>query len=161
MMTIKVGDRIPSMTLVKVTADGPQPVQTDDFFAGRRIALFSVPGAFTPTCSARHLPGFVERAEELKAKGVDEIACTAVNDAFVLAAWAKSAGAEDKVTMLADGNGDFAEALGLTMDGSKFGMGKRGSRWSAIVEDGVVRELNVEEPGAFSVSSAEFLVGQL
>ena len=161
MMTIKVGDRIPSMTLVKATADGPQPVQTDDFFAGRRIALFSVPGAFTPTCSARHLPGFVERAEELKAKGVDEIACTAVNDAFVLAAWAKSAGAEDKVTMLADGNGDFAEALGLTMDGSKFGLGKRGSRWSAIVEDGVVRELNVEEPGAFSVSSAEFLVGQL
>lgn len=160
-MTIKVGDRIPSMTLVKATSDGPQPVQTDDYFAGRRIALFSVPGAFTPTCSARHLPGFVERAEELRAKGVDEIACTAVNDAFVLAAWAKSAGAEDKVTMLADGNGDFAEALGLTMDGSKFGLGKRGSRWSAIVEDGVVKELNVEEPGAFSVSSAEFLAGQL
>jgi glutaredoxin/glutathione-dependent peroxiredoxin len=160
-MTIKVGDRIPSMTLVKATPDGPQPVQTDDYFAGRRVALFSVPGAFTPTCSARHLPGFVERAEELKAKGVDEIACTAVNDAFVLGAWAKSAGAEDKVTMLADGNGEFAEALGLTMDGSKFGLGKRGSRWSAIVEDGVVKELNVEEPGAFSVSSAEFLVGQL
>jgi peroxiredoxin len=160
-MTIKVGDRIPSMSLVKATADGPQPVQTDDYFAGRRIALFSVPGAFTPTCSARHLPGFVERAEELKAKGVDEVACTAVNDAFVLAAWAKSAGAEGKVTMLADGNGDFAEALGLTMDGSKFGLGKRGSRWSAIVEDGVVKELNVEEPGAFSVSSAEYLIGQL
>jgi peroxiredoxin len=160
-MTIKVGDRIPSATLVKATADGPQPVQTEDYFAGRRIALFSVPGAFTPTCSARHLPGFVERAEELKAKGVDEVACTAVNDAFVLAAWAKSAGAEGKVTMLADGNGDFADALGLTMDGSKFGLGKRGSRWSAIVEDGVVKELNVEEPGAFSVSSAEFLIGQL
>ena len=160
-MTIKVGDRIPSATLIKATADGPQPVQTDDYFAGRKIALFSVPGAFTPTCSARHLPGFVERAEELKAKGVDEIACTAVNDAFVLGAWAKSAGAEGKVTMLADGNGDFAEALGLTMDGSKFGLGKRGSRWSAIVVDGVVSELNVEEPGAFSVSSAEFLVGQL
>lgn len=160
-MTIKVGDRIPSMTLVKATSDGPQPVETDDYFAGRKIALFSVPGAFTPTCSARHLPGFVERADELKAKGVDEIACTAVNDAFVLAAWAKSAGAEDKVTMLADGNGAFAEALGLTMDGSKFGLGKRGSRWSAIVDDGVVGELNVEEPGAYSVSSAEFLVGQL
>ena len=160
-MTIKVGDRIPGMTLVKATADGPQPVQTDDYFAGRRIALFSVPGAFTPTCSARHLPGFVERAEELRAKGVDEIACTAVNDAFVLAAWARSAGAEDKVTMLADGNGDFAEALGLTMDGSKFGLGKRGSRWSAIVEDGVVKELNVEEPGAFSVSSADYMLGQL
>ena len=160
-MTIKVGDRIPSMSLVKATSEGPQPVQTDDYFAGRKIALFSVPGAFTPTCSARHLPGFVERAEELHAKGVDEVACTAVNDAFVLAAWAKSAGAEGKVTMLADGNGDFAEALGLTMDGAKFGLGKRGSRWSAIVEDGVVKELNVEEPGAFSVSSAEFLIGQL
>ena len=160
-MTIKVGDRIPSMTLVKATSDGPQPVQTDEYFAGRKIALFSVPGAFTPTCSARHLPGFVEKADELAAKGVDEVACTAVNDAFVLAAWAKSAGAEDKVTMLADGNGDFAEALGLVMDGSKFGMGKRGSRWSAIVEDGVVQELNVEEPGAFSVSSAEFLSAQL
>ena len=109
-MTIKVGDRIPSMTLVKATADGPQPVQTDDYFAGRKVALFSVPGAFTPTCSARHLPGFVEKAEELQAKGVDEIACTAVNDAFVLAAWAKSAGAEGKVTMLADGNGRSARA---------------------------------------------------
>ena len=160
-MTIKVGDRIPSMTLVKATAEGPQPVQTDDYFGGRKIALFSVPGAFTPTCSARHLPGFVEKADELHGKGVDEVACTAVNDAFVLAAWAKSAGAEGKVTMLADGNGDFAEALGLTMDGSKFGLGKRGSRWSAIVDDGVVSELNVEEPGAFSVSSAEFLIGQL
>ncbi len=160
-MTIKVGDRIPDMTLVKATAEGPQPVQTDDYFGGRKIALFSVPGAFTPTCSARHLPGFVERADELKARGVDEVACTAVNDAFVLAAWAKSAGAEGKVTMLADGNGAFAEALGLTMDGSKFGLGKRGSRWSAIVDDGVVTELNVEEPGAFSVSSAEYLVGQL
>ena len=160
-MSISVGDKLPGTTFIKATADGPQPVNSNEFFAGRKIALFSVPGAFTPTCSARHLPGFVERAEELRAKGVDEIACTAVNDAFVLAAWARSAGAEDKVTMLADGNGDFAEALGLTMDGSKFGLGKRGSRWSAIVEDGVVRELNVEEPGAFSVSSAEFLVGQL
>ena len=160
-MTIKVGDRIPSATLIKATAEGPQPVQTDEFFAGRKIALFSVPGAFTQTCSARHLPGFVERAEELKGKGVDEVACVAVNDAFVMQAWAKASGAEGKVTMLADGNGDFAEALGLTMDGSKFGMGKRGSRWSAIVDDGVVSELNVEAPGAFSVSSAEHLVGQL
>lgn len=160
-MTIKVGDRIPSATLIKATADGPEPVQTDDYFAGRKIALFSVPGAFTPTCSARHLPGFVERIAELKAKGVDEVACTAVNDAFVLQAWSEQAGAGGKVTMLADGNGDFAEALGLTMDGSKFGLGKRGSRWSAIVEDGVVKELNVEEPGAFSVSSAEYLIGQL
>jgi glutaredoxin/glutathione-dependent peroxiredoxin len=160
-MTIQVGDPIPSATLTKATSDGPQAISTDDYFAGRRIALFSVPGAFTPTCSVKHLPGFVERAEELKAKGVDEIACTAVNDAFVLAAWAKASGAEGKVTMLADGNGDFAEALGLDADFSKFGMGKRGQRWSAIVEDGVVRELNVEEPGAFSVSSAEFLSAQL
>ena len=160
-MTIQVGERIPDMTLIKATADGPQPIETGEFFGGRKVALFSVPGAFTPTCSARHLPGFVDKANELKAKGIDEIACTAVNDAFVLQAWAKSAGAEGKVTMLADGNGDFARALGLTMDGSKFGMGQRGSRWSAIVDDGVVSELNVEDPGAFSVSSAEFLLNQL
>jgi peroxiredoxin len=160
-MTIQVGDRIPSATLLKATAEGPQPVDTDSYFAGRKVALFSVPGAFTPTCSARHLPGYVEKAVELKAKGVDEIACVAVNDAFVMQAWGAQGGADGKVTMLADGNGDFAEALGLTMDASKFGMGKRGSRWSAIVDDGTVSELNVEEPGAFSVSSAEFMLGQL
>lgn len=160
-MTIKTGESIPSMTLTKAGPDGPEPVQTDDYFAGRKIALFSVPGAFTPTCSARHLPGYIERADELKTKGVDEIACVSVNDAFVMAAWAKQAGAEGKITMLADGNGDFAEALGLAADFSKFGMGKRGQRWSAIVDDGVVTELNVEEPGAFSVSSAEFLSAQL
>ena len=160
-MTIEVGDRIPEMTLAKATAEGPQPVQTGEFFAGRKVALFSVPGAFTPTCSARHLPGFVERANEFAGKGVDEVACVSVNDAFVLQAWAAQAGAEGKVTMLADGNGDFADALGLSADFSKFGMGKRGQRWSAIVDDGVVSQLNVEEPGAFSVSSAEFLVGQL
>jgi peroxiredoxin len=160
-MTIQVGDRIPSATLLKATTDGPEPVDTGSYFAGRKVALFSVPGAFTPTCSARHLPGFVDKADELKGKGVDEIACVAVNDAFVLQAWAKQSGAEDKVTMLSDGNGEFSKALGLTMDASKFGMGTRGQRWSAIVEDGVVRELNVEEPGAFSVSSAEFLLNQL
>ena len=160
-MAIQVGDRIPSVNLVKATPDGPQPISTDEYFAGRKIALFSVPGAFTPTCSARHLPGFVERAEELKAKGVDEVACTAVNDAFVLGAWSESAGAEGKVTMLADGNGELAQALGLTMDGSKFGMGTRGQRWSAIVNDGVVEDLNVEEPGAFNVSSADYMIGRL
>ena len=160
-MSISVGDRIPKATLVKASADGPQPVDSEDFFRGRRVALFSVPGAFTPTCSARHLPGFVERVDELKAKGVDEVACTAVNDAFVLQAWKESGGAEGKVTMLADGNGDFARALGLTMDGSKFGMGERGQRWSAIVDDGVVEQLNVEEPGAFNVSSADYMVEQL
>jgi peroxiredoxin len=160
-MTIQVGDRLPKATFVKATPDGPQPVDSEEYFRGRRVAIFSVPGAFTPTCSARHLPGFVERIDELKAKGVDEVACTAVNDAFVLQAWAESAGAEGKVTMLADGNGDFAEAIGLTMDGSKFGMGKRGQRWSAIVNDGVVEDLNVEEPGAFNVSSADYMISRL
>ena len=160
-MTIQVGDRIPSATLLKATPDGPEPVDTDSYFAGRKVAIFSVPGAFTPTCSVKHLPGYIERADELRDKGVDEVACVSVNDAFVMQAWGQSSGADGKVTMLADGNGDFAEALGLTMDGSKFGLGKRGSRWSAIVDDGVVRELNVEEPGAFKVSSAEFLLGQL
>ena len=160
-MTIQVGDRIPSMTLTRPSSDGPQPVQTDDYFAGRKVAIFAVPGAFTPTCSARHLPGFVEKADEIRAKGVDEIAAVSVNDVFVMDAWGKQGGAEGKVTMLADGNGDFAEALGLSADFSKFGMGKRSQRWSAIVDDGVVRELNVEEPGAFSVSSAEFMLNQL
>ena len=160
-MTIQVGDRLPSASLLKATAEGPEPVDTGSYFAGRKVALFSVPGAFTPTCSARHLPGFVDKAGELKGKGVDEIACVAVNDAFVLQAWAQQSGAEDKVTMLSDGNGDFSKSLGLTMDASKFGMGTRGQRWSAIVDDGVARELNVEEPGAFRVSSAEFLLNQL
>jgi peroxiredoxin len=160
-MSIKVGDRLPKATLAKATPEGPQRVDSEEFFRGRKVALFSVPGAFTPTCSARHLPGFVERIDELKAKGVDEVACTAVNDAFVLQAWAEQAGAEGKVTMLADGNGAFAEELGLTMDGSAFGLGKRGSRWSAIVDDGVVTDLNVEEPGAFNVSSADYMIGRL
>jgi peroxiredoxin len=149
------------MTRTTPGPDGPRPVGTDEFFAGRKVALFSVPGAFTPTCSARHLPGFVERAAEFAGKGVDEVACVSVNDAFVLQAWAAQAGAEGKVTMLADGNGDFAEALGLAADFSKFGMGKRGQRWSAIVDDGIVKELNVEEPGAFRVSSAEYMLAQL
>jgi peroxiredoxin len=160
-MTIQVGDRIPDMTLTKAAEDGPQPIQTGDYFAGRKIALFAVPGAFTPTCSARHLPGYIDKADELKAKGVDEIAAVSVNDAFVMQAWGAQGGAGGKVTMLADGNGDFIEAVGLSADFSKFGMGKRSQRWSAIVEDGVVKELNIEEPGAFSVSSADFMLGQL
>lgn len=159
-MTIAVGDKLPDVTLVKATPEGPEAVQSSDFFSGKKVALFSVPGAFTPTCSAKHLPGYVDKAADLKAKGVDEIACTAVNDAFVMGAW-KSANSADDVTMLADGNGDFAQALGLTMDGSGFGMGQRGSRWSAIVDDGTVTELNVEAPGDFSVSSAEHMLGQL
>ena len=159
-MTISVGDKIPDVQLIKATAEGPQSVQSSEYFATRKVALFSVPGAFTPTCSAKHLPGYVDKAEALKAKGVDEIACTAVNDAFVLGAWNKSGGS-DAVTMLADGNGDFAEALGLTMDASGFGMGKRGQRFSLVVNDGVVEQLNVEAPGDFRVSSAEHMLEQL
>ena len=159
-MTISVGDKLPDVKLVKATENGPEQVSSAEYFKGRTVALFSVPGAYTPTCSARHLPGYVEKSDELKAKGVDEIACTAVNDAFVMSAWNKDAGSSD-ITMLADGNGEFAEAVGLTMDGSGFGMGKRGQRYSMIVEDGVVKELNVEQPGDFSVSSAEHMLGQL
>jgi peroxiredoxin len=159
-MTISVGDRLPKATLVKVTPDGPDQIDSEAFFAGRTVALFAVPGAFTPTCSAKHLPGFVENKDALKAKGVDEIACVSVNDAFVMDAWAKASNA-DGITMLADGNGDFAEALGLDMDGSKFGMGKRSKRYSMLVKDGVVEQLNVEAPGAFEVSSAEKLLTEM
>ena len=159
-MTIAKGDKLPDVTLVKATPEGPQKVQSGEYFKGKKVALFSVPGAFTPTCSAKHLPGFVDKASELKAKGVDEIVGTAVNDAFVLQAWNKANGSDD-ITMLADGNGEFAEALGLTMDGCGFGLGKRGQRFSMIVDDGVVEELNVEAPGDFNVSSAEHMLGQL
>jgi peroxiredoxin len=160
-MAIQVGDRIPSTTFSKATPEGPQPVSSDDYFRGRKVALFSVPGAFTPTCSARHLPGFVEKVDEFKAKGVDEVACTAVNDAFVLNAWSDSADAQDKVTMLADGSGEFVRAIGLDADFSKFGMGPRGQRFSMLVDDGVVTQLNVEEPGAFNVSSADYMLERL
>jgi len=159
-MTISVGDRLPNTTLVKATSDGPDQVESETFFAGRRVALFAVPGAFTPTCSAKHLPGFVEKEAALKAKGIDEVACTSVNDAFVMDAWGKSAGAGD-ITLLADGNGDFAKAVGLTMDGSGFGMGTRSQRYSMIVNDGVVEQLNVEAPGEFKVSSAEHLLSEI
>ena len=160
-MTVSVGDKIPEATLTQMTDEGPRPVKTRDFFAGRTVALFAVPGAFTPTCSAKHLPGFVEKADELKAKGVDEIACVSVNDTFVMDAWGKQGGCEGKITMLADGNGDFAEALDLTMDASGFGMGKRSQRYSMIVKDGTVSDLNVEAPGDFRVSSAEHMLSQL
>ena len=160
-MTIKVGDKVPQATFTKMTDNGPEQVDTDSLFKGRRVAFFSVPGAFTPTCSAKHLPGFVEKADELKAKGVDEVVGTAVNDAFVMGAWGKSAGTDDKVTLLADGNGDFAKAVGLTMDGSKFGMGTRGQRYSMVVNDGVIEQLNIEGPGEFKVSSAEHMLSQL
>lgn len=159
-MTISIGDTIPEVTLVKATPEGPQAVKSSQYFAGKKVALFSVPGAFTPTCSAKHLPGFVEKAEDLKAKGIDEIVGTAVNDAFVMGAWNKAQGSDD-ITMLADGNADFVTALGLTMDGSGFGMGTRGQRFSMVINDGVVEQINVEEPGDFRVSSADHLLGQL
>lgn len=159
-MTISIGDKVPEVNMVKATPEGPQPVKASEYFAGKKVALFSVPGAFTPTCSAKHLPGFVEKAEELKAKGVDEIVGTAVNDAFVMGAWNASAGSDD-ITMLADGNAEFVEAVGLTMDGSGFGLGKRGQRFSMVIEDGTVTQLNVEEPGDFKVSSAEHMIGQM
>lgn len=160
-MTIKVGDRLPNTTFAKATAAGPEQVSSEDFFAGKRVALFAVPGAYTPTCSARHLPGYVENDAALKAKGIDEIVCTSVNDPFVLGAWAKDGGASEKVTMLADGNGEFAKAIGLEMDGSKFNLGQRSQRYSMIVNDGVVEQLNVEGPGEFKVSSAEHLLETL
>ena len=159
-MTIKVGDRLPSVPLTLATPDGPQPTTSDEFFKGKKIALFAVPGAFTPTCSARHLPSYVDKAAELKAKGVDAIVGTSVNDAFVMGAWNQHQGSQD-ITMLADGNGDFAKAVGLTMDGSKFGMGERSQRYSMVVDDGVVKQLNVEAPGEYKASSAEHMLEQL
>lgn len=159
-MTISIGSKIPETNLVKATANGPEQVSSNDYFKGRKIALFSVPGAFTPTCSAKHLPGYVEKAAELKAKGIDEIACTAVNDAFVMGAWNSAAGS-DAIAMLADGNGEFANAVGLEMDASGFGMGKRAQRYSMVINDGVVEQLNIEAPGDFKVSSAEHMLGQL
>jgi glutaredoxin/glutathione-dependent peroxiredoxin len=158
---IKVGDKIPEATFITPTAEGPRPMTTDEVFAGKTVAFFAVPGAFTPTCSARHLPSFREKASELRAKGVDRIACTSVNDAFVLGAWAKDQHTGDDILMLADGNGDFARATGLDFDGARFGMGRRSQRYSMIVKDGVVTELNVEAAGEYKVSSAEYMLGQL
>lgn len=160
-MTIKTGDRLPDATFQVMTKDGPQKKTTADIFAGKRVALFAVPGAFTPTCSARHLPGFKDKAAELKAKGIDAIACVSVNDAFVMGAWGDSQGVGDDIIMLADGSGDFAKAIGLEMDASKFGMGQRSQRYSMVVNDGVVEQLNVEAGGAFEVSSAEHMVAHL
>ena len=159
-MAINVGDKLPDVPLTVATPDGPEQTTSTDFFGGRRVALFAVPGAYTPTCSARHLPSYVEKASELKGKGVDEIACLSVNDAFVMSAWNKSDGSSD-IVMLADGNGAFTDALGLSMDASKFGMGKRSQRYSMLVNDGVVEQLNVEAPGEYRASSAETLLEQL
>ena len=160
-MAIKVGDKMPSGTLTIVTEDGPQKVSAEEFFKGKKVVLFSVPGAFTPTCDAKHLPGFVERASDIRAKGVDTIACLAVNDPFVMKAWGKSQGVDGRVTMIADGNAEYTKALGLEFDATGFGMGIRGQRFAAIIEDGVVKQLNVEAKGEFKVSSAEYVLGQL
>jgi peroxiredoxin len=158
---IKVGDKIPSVTLMEKQEGGPVPVTADQLFTGKKVALFALPGAFTPTCSAKHVPGYVQNSDALRAKGIDSILCLSVNDAFVMGAWGKDQGAGDKVRMIADGNGEFTRAVGLEFDASKFGMGKRSQRYSMIVDDGVVKSLNVEEPGAFEVSSADHMLGLL
>ncbi|HUL45683.1 MAG TPA: peroxiredoxin [Steroidobacteraceae bacterium] len=160
-MAIKVGDRMPAGTFKRMTREGPKDLTTDELFRAKRVVLFSVPGAFTPTCDAKHLPGFVQLADQILAKGVNTIACMAVNDVFVMNAWGKASGVGDKVTMLADGNGDYARALGLELDASKFGMGRRGQRFAIIVKDGVASHVDVEEPGQFKVSAAEYVLGQL
>lgn len=160
-MALSVGDKIPSASFKVMTADGPADMTTDELFGGKTVALFSVPGAFTPTCSQQHLPGFVENADALKAKGIDTIACTAVNDVFVMDAWAKDQNVGDAVVMLADGSADFAKAAGLELDLVDRGLGVRAQRYSMLVKDGVVEQLNVEEGGAFEVSSAEAMLKQL
>jgi len=160
-MTIKEGDRMPDGEFGIMTGDGPGSISTDELFKGKKVVLFAVPGAFTPTCSMSHLPGYVEQAAALKAKGVDTIACMAVNDLFVMDAWGKDRGAGDKVLMLADGNGTYTEALGLDLDASGFGMGRRSQRFAIVVDDGVVSKLFVEPPKTFEVSKAENVLGQL
>ncbi|MBP2298415.1 peroxiredoxin [Azospirillum picis] len=160
-MTIQVGDTIPSVTLKWLTDNGMQEVTTDELFKGRKVVLFSVPGAFTPTCSAKHLPGFVQKADAIKAKGVDEVVCLAVNDPFVMRAWGEKNNASGKVAMLPDGNATFTSALGLTMDGSAHGLGTRGQRFALVAEDGKVTQLAVEAPGKFEVSSAEAILEKL
>ena len=160
-MTIKAGAKIPAASLKTMSAEGMQTITTDELFKGKKVVLFALPGAFTPTCSAKHLPSFVQLADKIRAKGVDTIACLSVNDAFVMDAWGKSQKVGDKVTMLADGNGDFTKAVGLTMDGTGYGMGVRSQRYAMVVENGFVRVLNVEAPGAYEVSSAEAVLKAL
>jgi len=160
-MTIKVGDKVPSVKLKQMTAEGVKEVSTDDFFKGKKVVLFAVPGAFTPTCSAKHVPGFVQNDAALKAKGVDAVACLSVNDAFVMGAWGKEQKSDGKVVMLADGNGDFTRAVGLELDATANGLGKRSKRYAMVVDNGVVKTLNVEAPGAFEVSSAEAILKTL
>lgn len=160
-MTIKAGDTMPAGVFTYPGADGPTKISTEQLFAGKKVVLFSVPGAFTPTCDARHLPGFIQHAADFKAKGIDTVACMAVNDVFVMKAWGKASAVEDKVMMLADGNAEYAKALGLEMDATGFGMGIRGKRFAIVVDDGVARQVLVEGPGEFKVSSAEHVLAQL
>jgi peroxiredoxin len=160
-MTIKTGETIPQASFMTYGEEGPAPKTSDEIFAGKRVALFAVPGAFTPTCSAKHLPGFVQKADELKAAGIDTIACTSVNDIFVMGAWGEQQEVGNDIQMLADGNGDFAKDLGLTLDGTGFGMGQRSQRYAMVVKDGVVEHLFVEGPGEFKVSSAEYMLDVL
>ena len=160
-MAISVGDKIPDVTLMTMTADGPAPVQSNDVLGAGKVVLFAVPGAFTPTCSDHHLPGFVLRADDIRAKGVDTIACVAVNDPFVMGAWGQTQNTEGSVVMLSDGNGDFTAAMDLTMDGSRFGLGTRSQRYAAIIEDGVVTELMVEPAPGLDVSSADSVLSKL
>jgi glutaredoxin/glutathione-dependent peroxiredoxin len=160
-MSIKAGERMPLGTLKTMGPDGPKDVKTEELFRGKKVVLFSVPGAFTPTCDAKHLPGFVQLADQLKAKGADTIACMSVNDVFVMNAWGKASNVAGKVLMLADGNGEYSRALGLELDGREFGLGMRGQRFAIIVKDGVVERVNIEAPREFKVSSAEHLLTQL
>lgn len=160
-MTLHTGDAIPDLTLTVVEEAGPKATPSREFFAGKTVVLFAVPGAFTPTCSARHLPGFKDHVADFRAKGVDVVACTSVNDYFVMKAWAKDQGIDSEVVMLADGNGDFAKAMGLTLDATGFGMGPRSQRYAAVIKDGTIDKLFVEEKGEFRVSSAEYVLEQL
>lgn len=160
-MSIKAGEKMPAGTFTHMTKDGPQKITTDQLFKGKTVVLFSVPGAFTPTCDAKHLPGFVQTADQIKAKGVDTIACTAVNDVFVMNAWGKHGNVGDKILMLADGNGEYAKALGLEMNATGYGMGTRGQRFALVVKDGIATHVNVEMPGEFKVSAAAYVLGQL
>ncbi len=160
-MAIKAGERMPAGVLKTMSAEGPKDLSTEELFKGKKVVLFSVPGAFTPTCDAKHLPGFVQLADQIRAKGVDLIACMAVNDVFVMNAWGKASGVGDKVMMLADGNGEYAKALGLELDARGFGLGLRGQRFALVIDNGVVKHANVEAPGQFKVSAAESVLAQL
>ncbi|MBV8306283.1 MAG: peroxiredoxin [Gammaproteobacteria bacterium] len=160
-MAIKAGERMPSGKFKRMTKEGPKDITTDELFKGKTVVLISVPGAFTPTCDAKHLPGFVQLADQIRAKGVDTIACMAVNDVFVMNAWGKSQGVGDKVLMLADGNGEYAKALGLELDASGFGMGTRGQRFAIVARDGLATRVEIEQPGQFKVSAAEAILAQL